>query len=81
MHPAQRTIRKHKFYYTFNFYRQPAWLQVLFKKMQISVDKYCRINKAGDIIYTVKHDPNHNRVLTVAESKRIFTDLYGEPAS
>ena len=65
--------------YSYNFYRQPAWLQIMFKKMQVSVDRYCRIDKAGEIIFTTKHAPDVRAVQSVATSRKIFTELYGAP--
>jgi hypothetical protein len=72
-------LKRQQSAYSYHFYRQPAWLQVMFKKMQISVDRYCRINKAGEITYTAKHAPDTRVVQSKATSLRIFTDLYGVP--
>lgn len=70
--------REFKFRYNYAFYRQPVSVQVIFKRIQLLVDKYCKIDKAGDISYTTKAEPTTLKILPRAESIRIFNDLYGE---
>lgn len=66
------------FHYGYNYFRLPTFIQVMFKRIQLQVDRYAKIDKQGVITYTRKDTPDTIRTLSVAETQRIFTDLYGE---
>lgn len=54
-------------------------MEVLVKKMHSTVDKYASLNKEGTaILYTTKAQPKVKQVISLAEGKRIFEDLYGD---
>ena len=54
------------------------FMEVLVKKLHKSVDKFATLNKEGTaILYTTKDDPKNKQVISLAEGKRIFEDLFG----
>jgi hypothetical protein len=54
------------------------FMEVLVKKMHSTVDKFASLNKEGTaILYTTKQQPKVKQVISLAEGKRIFEDLYG----
>ena len=54
------------------------FMEVLVKKMHSTIDKYAALNKEGTaILYTTKQQPKVKQVISLAEGKRIFEDLYG----
>ena len=53
-------------------------MEVLVKKMHATVDKFATLNKEGTaILYTTRDNPKNKQVISLAEGKRIFEDLYG----
>lgn len=55
------------------------FMEVLVKKLHSTVDKYASLNKEGTaILYTTKAQPKVKQVISLAEGKRIFEDLYGD---
>ena len=55
------------------------FMEVLVKKMHTTVDKFATLNKEGTaILYTTKQQPKVKQVISLAEGKRIFEDLYGD---
>lgn len=57
------------------------FLEVLVKKLHSTVDKFATISKDGEsILYTTKQQPKVKQVISLAEGKRIFEDLYGDIA-
>ena len=55
------------------------FMEVLVKKMHSTVDKFATLNKEGTaILYTTKQQPKVKQVISLAEGKRIFEDLYGD---
>lgn len=53
------------------------FMEVLVKKMHSTVDKFASLNKEGTaILYTTKQQPKVKQVISLAEGKRIFEDLY-----
>ncbi len=57
------------------------FMEVLVKKMHATVDKFATLNKEGTaILYTTKDKPTLKQVVSLAEGKRIFEDLYGDIA-
>lgn len=75
---TKQASKRPRFRYNFNFYHQPVFVQVVYKLLQLHIDKYARLAKDGTITYTRKDSPKTVRTQPVAESKRIFEDLYGE---
>lgn len=67
------------FRYYHGYYKLPVCTQVMFRRMQILVDRYARIARDGSILYTRKDSPDTTRRMKPHEIKRIFVDLYGEP--
>ncbi len=54
------------------------FMEVLVKKMHSTIDKFASLNKEGTaILYTTKQQPKVKQVISLAEGKRIFEDLYG----
>ena len=54
------------------------FMEVLVKKLHATVDKFATLNKEGNaILYTTKQQPKVKQVISLAEGKRIFEDLYG----
>jgi len=54
------------------------FMEVLLKKIHNTVDKFASLNKEGTaILYTTKQQPKVKQVVSLAEGKRIFEDLYG----
>ena len=54
------------------------FMEVLVKKMHTTVDKFATLNKEGTaILYTTKDAPKVKQVISLAEGKRIFEDLFG----
>ena len=54
------------------------FMEVLLQKMHNTVDKFATFNKEGTaILYTTKQQPKVKQVVSLAEGKRIFEDLYG----
>ena len=54
------------------------FMEVLVKKMHGTVDKFATLNREGTaILYTTKAAPRDKKVISLAEGKRIFEDLYG----
>ena len=54
------------------------FMEVLVKKMQTIVDKFATLDKDGvAILYTTKAAPKVKQVISLAEGKRIFEDLFG----
>lgn len=54
------------------------FMEVLVKKMHTTVDKFATLNKEGTaILYTTKAQPKIKQVISLAEGKRIFEDLFG----
>ncbi len=61
-----------------NTLSQHFFMEVLVKKMHNTIDKYASLNKEGTaILYTTKQQPNIKQVISLAEGKRIFEDLFG----
>jgi hypothetical protein len=57
------------------------FMEVLVKKLHATVDKFATLNKEGNaILYTTKQQPKVKQVISLAEGKRIFEDLYGDIA-
>jgi len=57
------------------------FMEVLVKKLHSTVDKFATLNKEGTaILYTTKQQPKVKQVISLAEGKRIFEDLYGDIA-
>jgi len=47
--------------------------------MHATVDKFATLNKEGNaILYTTKDNPTAKQVISLAEGKRIFEDIYGD---
>ena len=56
-------------------------MEVLVKKLHATVDKFATLNKEGNaILYTTRQQPKVKQVISLAEGKRIFEDLYGDIA-
>jgi len=54
------------------------FMEVLVKKMHATVDKFATLNKEGTaILYTTRDNPKAKQVISLAEGKRIFEDLFG----
>lgn len=54
------------------------FMEVLVKKLHTTVDKFATLNKEGTaILYTTRDNPKFKQVISLAEGKRIFEDLYG----
>lgn len=54
------------------------FMEVLLKKMHNTIDKYASLNQEGTaILYTTKQQPKVKQVISLAEGKRIFEDLFG----
>ncbi len=54
------------------------FMEVLVKKLHATVDKYASLNREGTaILYTTKAQPKIKQVISLAEGKRIFEDLFG----
>ncbi len=54
------------------------FMEVLVKKMHTTVDKFATLNDEGTaILYTTRDQPKVKQVISLAEGKRIFEDLYG----
>jgi hypothetical protein len=65
-----------------NTLSQHFFMEVLVKKMHTTVDKYATLNREGNaILYTTKAQPKDKKVISLAEGKRIFEDLYGNIAT
>lgn len=54
------------------------FMEVLLKRMHSTIDKFASLNTEGTaILYTTKQQPKVKQVISLAEGKRIFEDLYG----
>ncbi len=54
------------------------FMEVVLGKMHNTIDKYASLNKEGTaILYTTKQQPKVKQVISLAEGKRIFEDLFG----
>lgn len=54
------------------------FMEVLVKKLHTTVDKFASLNPEGTaILYTTKANPKIKQVISLAEGKRIFEDLFG----
>ena len=57
---------------------QHFFLEVLLTKIHATADKYATLNPEGNaILFTTKDKPKVPQVISLAEGKRIFEDLYG----
>lgn len=54
------------------------FMEVLLRKLHSTIDKYATFNREGTaILYTTKEQPKVKQLISLAEGKRIFEDLYG----
>lgn len=54
------------------------FMEVLLRKLHSTIDKYASFNAEGNtILYTTKAQPKVKQLISLAEGKRIFEDLYG----
>ena len=55
------------------------FMEVLLTKMHSTADKFASLNKEGTaILFTTRDQPKVKQIISLAEGKRIFEDLYGD---